>query len=79
MTIAELFQSMGLLDDDLHKHKCGSCQCVWEHSRAKLEAGGELEKGHECPGCGREQYNMYFGPDRCHTVEEVNRLKEVRA
>lgn len=50
-----------------HRHKCCSCQAVWEHSN---DEGGSWE-AHTCPACGREPgfgpfdtaWGKYLGPD----------------
>lgn len=41
----------------MHKHKCPSCRCVWEHGD---ECGGN-EIAHRCPQCGTEQFVKYGG------------------
>ncbi len=44
---------------DFHKHKCGSCDTIWEHSD---ECGGN-EAAHKCPRCGKEEWYKYIGPE----------------
>lgn len=43
----------------MHKHKCDSCKCVWEHED---DCSG-VNRAHECPQCGAEQYAKYLGYD----------------
>lgn len=53
--------------DDLHKHKCEYCGCVWEHS------GGE-ELAHTCPRCHRVMPGLWF---KYRGTEEVTKLAKV--
>lgn len=40
-----------------HKHKCGNCGHIWEHSNG---CGGDV-KAHTCEKCGEEQWIKWFG------------------
>lgn len=45
--------------DPTHRHKCKDIHCgyVWEHGE---HCAGD-QKAHECPKCGKEQYQRFFG------------------
>jgi hypothetical protein len=40
-----------------HRHRCGNCHHIWEHSDDMM--GNEEE--HKCPECKEEQWTKYFG------------------
>lgn len=48
----------------LHKHRCKSCGCIWEHpNECSYE---DFEKNHACPKCGKRESFKHYGP------EEIN-------
>lgn len=36
----------------MHKHKCGKCSHIWEHS----ESNAGIAEAHMCPSCGNGPY-----------------------
>jgi hypothetical protein len=40
-----------------HRHKCGKCGCIWEHSN---DMRGN-DDAHKCPKCSEEQWVQYRG------------------
>lgn len=69
MTIEDLLEALN--PNNTHKHRCMKCTCVWEHSRKDLIEKDVFEKGHMCPVCGAEQYDIYYGPEQCRTQEQI--------
>lgn len=64
MELRRICQENDNIPFDHHKHRCDSCNIVWEHSddvpgETTLE---QFEFAHSCPTCNRAQ-RMKFFPD----------------
>lgn len=45
--------------DKVHKHQCGKCGIVWEHS----DSCAGSDEAHTCPKCGYLTFMKYHGPE----------------
>lgn len=58
-----------------HKHKCPSCNFVWDHNPNDMQDDELYARGHRCVKCGTEQREKYFGPDSSKCLNNGARIQ----